>query len=157
MLKTFIKGLVFGAGFSISLVVIMFIAKEMLIKDLESEFDSPPSPSAEWRELSDDEQLKKATAIALARYSDSDDGSKIAFIEQVYSDDSIKLNIKPGDPYPKLKYYPRGDSFRERTGVLIVFRDSPPIEQSTLFLYDDRVAAYGDMPIDIAIKKFKEN
>jgi hypothetical protein len=159
MFKTFIRGIVFGAGFSISLIIIMFIAKEILINDLESKYDNPTFQSnyEEWHKLSDDEQLKKATAIAIIRYSDSEEGSKIGTVEQIYTDDSVTLNIKVGDSYPSLKYYPRGDSLRERSGVLVVFRDSPPIEQSTLYLYDDRVAAYGDMPVEIAIKKFKEN
>lgn len=157
MIKTFIKGLVFGAGFSISVLIIFFFAKELLIKNMEDKSTIPASHSSEWHQLSNDEQLKKATAIALIRYSDSKDGSKIAFVEKIYTDKSIKLDLKPGDPYSNLRYYPRKDSFRERTGVLVLFRDSPPIEQSTLYLYDDRVAAYGDMPIDIAIQKFKEH
>jgi hypothetical protein len=159
VIKTFIKGIVFGTGFSISVVIVLFIARELLIKELDLNYDIPDSSSAEWRDLSDDEELKKASAIALIRYSDtvSQDGSKNAFVEKVFTDKSIKLDFGPGDPYPSLRYYPKNNSFRERTGVLVIFRDSPPIEQHTLFLYDDRVAAYGDMPVDVAIIKFKEN
>jgi hypothetical protein len=66
------------------------------------------------------------------------------------------LNIKTGDSFESLRFYPRKDG-RLRSGVLIFFSGSPAIERATLYLYEDRIIGYGDMPLSVAIEKFKKN
>jgi hypothetical protein len=156
MIKQLLKGILFGVGFSVALIAAMEIYSKISPPDYQRDHSSTIGLSNEWNSYSHDEQIKKSTAIAVARYTESNDGSYVATISEIYKDnESVMLNIKIGDSYESLRFYPRKDN-RLRSGVLIFFTGSPAIERATLYLYDDRIIGYGDMPLATAIEKSKK-
>ena len=124
-------------------------------KDLENS----PSNNFEilWHNLTDDQKISESTVLAVARYSDAEDGSKIATIVEIYKDNpDIHFDYKVGENYQSLKYHPKSE-FHKRTGVVIFFAGSPPQYRHALYLYNDRVSGFGEMPLNILIKKFKQD
>jgi hypothetical protein len=155
MLKLFFKGLIWGTGFASAIVAILFFAEIFFINQHDNSGDVI-NFSNEWNSLSKEEQISDASAIAIVRYSKGINGNMIASISNIYKDnESIVIDFEIGAKYPSLDYYPRHDS-RSRSGVVVFFTGSPVKERSTLYLYEERVLAYGDMPLDVLINLFKQ-
>lgn len=156
MQKLFLKGLIWGTGFASAIVAILLLAEIFLINKYDNLGDVI-NLSSEWNSLSKEEQISGASAIAIVRYSKGTNGNMIASISNIYKDnESVVINLEIGAKYPSLDYYPKRDS-RPRSGVVVFFTGSPVKERSTLYLYEDRVLAYGDMPLDVLINLFKQN
>jgi hypothetical protein len=156
MLKKLIKGLIFGAGFASAVVVILLLA-DMYLIDRNHQYNSGGTviSTSKWNSFSKEQQISKASVIAVVRYSKGNNGSMVAEIANFYKDnEEVLIGFKIGDKYSKLDYYPKSTN-RLRSGVVVFFTGSPAKERSTLYLYEDRVLAYGDMPLEILIKLFK--
>jgi hypothetical protein len=112
MIKQLLKGIYFGVGFAVALIAVMAIYSKMSISNYQVDNRSTIGLSNEWNSHSDDEQIKNSTAIAVARYFESNDGSYVATISEIYKDnESVKLNIKTGDSIESLRFYPRKKTF----------------------------------------------
>jgi len=154
-MSSFLRGLGFGAGFSISVIAIFFVFTKFYTEDDIGSFSQSYEEDAKFRELSFDEQISEATALVIARYSDTEDGGRIAIISEIHKDnESIFLNVKIGDVRQDSKYYPDENEFRTRTATITIYTGSPPEERSTLYLYGDRIAGYGNMPLKLLLEKF---
>ena len=155
MVEKFLKGAFWGAGFATALVVILLLAENFLINKNIYNSNDIISLSNEWNTFTKDQQISKASVIAIVRYSKGANGSMDAKISHIYKESKdIIIDFKIGDKYPSLDYYQRNDS-RPRSGVVVFFTGSPAKERSTLYLYEDRILAYGDMPLDILITQFE--
>lgn len=156
MIKVFIKGLVFGSGFTIALIVIGFVATKYFESRITSDINALNAESNSWDSLSDEQKFLQATAIAIVRYSDGEEGVRIGSITEIHkSDPNIDIAYEIGQLYPDTNYYPKY-KHDNRTGAILLIRGSSARNSGTWFLYDDRVAALGDMPLELLIKKFKQ-
>jgi hypothetical protein len=154
MLKIFVKGIVFGVGFLVAVGLIGYI---FALINVDKKVMPSEKSEILWHNLTDDQKISESTVLAVARYSDAEDGSKIATIAEIYKDNpDIDFDYKVGENYQSLKYYPKSESHK-KTGVVIFFAGSPPKYRHALYLYDDRVSGFGEMPLNVLIKKFKQD
>jgi len=154
MIRLFIKGLVFGAGFTVAVIAIIYIAYQFKYSGSNRVIPNAAG-EIQWHKLTNEQQIEKATVIAVVRYSKGEEGSMEAKFTEIYKDNpSVEFNYKLNDEYPSLKYYPK-DNYGVRGGAVIFFEGSPAEYRHALYLYDERVASFGDMPLDLLIKKYK--
>jgi len=156
-MNSFLRGLGFGAGFAISVVIVMLVAQKLFEPEMPQSSMTEIEQGEKWRALSYEEQIAAASAIVISRYSETKDEGRVATVTEVLKDnEAIVVPAKAGDLRRDSKYYP-DDEFRPRTGTVTFYTGSPAVVRSTLYLYEDRVAGYGDMPLDLLIKKFRED
>ena len=180
MLKKFIEGLVFGAGFTISFLILWYFASFVItpalvshqfgqkIPEQLSESKSEPGPTIQKKieefretkvpfyELGVEEQIKQSSVIALARYEPAADGKMKAIIKEFLKKEpgtTIYYNI--GDEHPSSSYYPK-----ERTtygdGLIIFFTGSPATMKMSMSFTGDRIHSLGDIPLELFKKKCDE-
>lgn len=161
-MNSFFRGLGLGAGFAVSILVIALVSSKLKLFDDQphvpdvSNIQSDIEQGEKWRALSYDEQIIEASALVISLYSTSDDESRVATVSEILKDDeSIVVPAAIGQLQHDLKYYP-DDGVTPRNGAIRFYTGSPAKERSTLYIYENRVAGYGDMPLDLLIKKFKE-
>ena len=94
MLKKFTDGLIFGAGFAISCLVLLFLASFLILpmfmsKHIEyptgieqSNVGAPSPPSIPFHDLGLEEQIKQSSVIALAKFEPARDGQMKAIIKK---------------------------------------------------------------------------
>lgn len=181
MLKKFTDGLMFGGGFTISFIVLWYLAayiitpmflgsriEQVANKHLSELNDrKPPSisrgpqefrePGIPFHELKLEEKIKKASVIALAKYESSHDGKMKAIIKEFLkkqSDATIYYNI--GDEYTSSSYYPK-DKTSYGDGLVIFFTGSPARMSMSMSYSGDRIRGLGDLPVELFRKKCKES
>ena len=94
----------------------------------------------------------------ISKYGDTDDGGRIASVSKIYKDnETILLNVNISDLRQLSKYYPGNNEFRPRTNSVTLYTKNPAEERNSLYLYDDKVTGYGDMPLELLLEKFKKN
>lgn len=157
MLKTFSKGLAFGVGFAIALVAVFAIVS---LFDFSQSVESNTVRSMEginrWNELTINEKIDRSSAVALVRFKSEPEGLNAAYIDSIVTkDSSVKLDIDSGDRLEELDFYSSGHG-NDRNGELLFFVGSTGQRRDRAFLYDDRLIAAGDMPLEIFLRKFDE-
>ena len=177
MFKKFINGLVFGAGFTISFIVLWFLAtffiqpllSESLLEHLNNhhvEITQEQSTSLQpksttttkksplsFHELSIDEQIQQSSAIAVARYEPTGSGQVDAIITEFLKKDpttSIYYNV--GDKFPAASYTPKKNT-NYGDGVVIFFTGSPASMRASMSFSGDRILGLGDLPLELLRKK----
>ncbi len=177
MLKKFIDGLLFGAGFALAFIILWYaaaywIAPQLISAQIDSaiakdeRLDRPIRPSEtqvrEWieerppfHELNIDEQIKKASVIAIAKYEQSSSGAtKAVFREFLKRNPSVEFHYKVGDEYPDLARSLTEDvDYGE--GLIVFFVGSPASMRRSITYSRDRIRGLGDMPIELMRKKCK--
>ena len=131
MLNKFTEGLVFGSGFGIAFLTLLFAAAYIGLpmfffakmsnattdyassKNAKSQICALPSPgkspesSQQFHELKYEEQIKKASVIVLARFEPSPDGRMKAIIKDfLKKDPGTEIHYKVGDEYASSSYSP---------------------------------------------------
>jgi hypothetical protein len=178
MFKKFIEGLVFGCGFSISFVALSLVATfaiaPMLTSNLSQHAEnqilekgantysgiSPetkvlPEDGKQFHELSVEEQIQKASVIALARFEKADDGKMKAIIKEfLKKDPNVVIHYNIGDEYPSWSYYP-SDNNNRGDGAVIFFVGSPATMQMSVGYTGDRISGLADLPVELFKKKCK--
>jgi len=175
MFRKFIEGLVFGCGFSISFIALWFVAafaitptltsyfsqhaeKEILGKDANTQSEILPETNMDgkqFHELSVEEQIQKASVIALARYEKADDGKMKAIIKEfLKKDPGVIVHYNIGDEYPSWSYYP-SDNNNRGDGAVIFFVGSPASMHLSVGYTGDRISGLADLPIELFRKKCK--
>lgn len=174
MLKKFIDGLAFGAGFTISVIVlwsiVSFVIFPTYFESQVAEFDaseiefpdaneSMPRPlsstndEAPFYTLSIEEKIAKASVIALAKYEQADDGRMQAIITEFLKlEPDTKIRYDVGDEYPSSSYYPSEDRSRS-DGVLIFLTGSPAAMKYSTTFNGDRISGLNDIPIELFREK----
>ena len=178
MLKKFFDGLAFGTGFSIAfialwIIVTIFIVPvylESQMSDLsdtdivfpnDSDGASVTFDAADdgepFYDLSIDEQIAKASAIALAMYEPADDGRMQAIIvEYLKLQPGTETRYSVGDEYRGSSFYPNPDRNRG-DGVVIFFTGSPATMELATSVYGDRVTGLKDIPLALFREKCRES
>ncbi|HET7766381.1 MAG TPA: hypothetical protein VFK92_14940 [Burkholderiales bacterium] len=177
MLKKFAEGLVFGGGFAISFVAVWYLAAyaitPMFASRIEREANkhlsergrpAPPSeseaagavePGKPFHELGIDEQIKKSSVIALARYERAPDGRMRAIIREfLKKDPNVTIYYNVGDEYKSSSYYPSArKSYGD--GIVIFFTGSPATMRMSMTYSGDRIGGLGDIPLELFRNKCK--
>jgi hypothetical protein len=179
MSNKFMEGLVFGAGFSVAFIIISYTADLAISPALFNyklkHVTIPPSiqmnhsiPSSNvgsllprpenkrpFHELSPEEQISSASAIALATYVKQPDGRMAAIIHEfLKKNDGITIYYKVGDEYPEMSYYP-SEKNKYGDGVIVFFAGSPATMQSAMTYSGNRIHSLGDMPLELLKSKCK--
>lgn len=159
-MNSFMSGIKFGAGFAISFVVIFALYENFFsVNEPHQLTISIPNNQLreKWNALPYDEQIAQASALVVAEYRQSSDGKFEAFVTEIHSKSAnIDIPYGVGDLVPDATYYLTENSV-ERSGFVKIFISNPPQEASTMFLYDDRIAGYGDMPLKLLVEKFRDS
>ena len=165
MLKKFAEGLVFGAGFAVSLLAVWWLGLSLL---MPISFNPPPEPArtespalrssyeaeeTPFHELPVEEQIKVATVIALVRYEPAADGKTRALISEILKKDpAVTFRYAIGDEYDELSYYPRPETKYGEGGV-VFFAGSPPAMRRSMSYSQGRILGLGDMPLELLRQK----
>jgi hypothetical protein len=180
MLKKFTEGLVFGAGFAISYLVLWYVTAYLITpmfigsqieqveirrpSDLDTKTQSSISRNPEtlresgppFHELKLEEQIKKSSVIALAKYEPSPDGKMKAIIKEFLKNEpGTTLYYKVGDEYASSSYYPK-DKTSYGDGLVIFFVGSPATMRMSMSYEGDRIRGLGDLPLELLKRKCKE-
>jgi hypothetical protein len=166
--KKFLEGVTFGSGFGLAFLLIVWLGLSFVISKAPDKTGvsfstlKPTEKSAKesrspFHELTIEEQIKKSSVIALARYETAPDGKKKAILKEFLKrkpGTTIYYNI--GDEYPQGSYYPtegRGNN----ENLIIFFTGSPAsMEMSTTFS-GDRIRSLGDIPLVLFRSKCETN
>ncbi len=169
MLKRFLEGLVFGAGFAVAFIVIAATAASLLSPisfrgidrpTLHTESSVVPAPAVEkpgirFYELPVEEQIRQASAIALARYEPSSDGKMKAVIREfLKKEPTTTVYYEVGDEYPSASFYPNGDR-SNGDGIIIFFVGSPADMKLSVTYSGDRIRGLADIPLELFRDKCK--
>jgi len=161
MLKKFAEGLVFGAGFAISFLVIGGIGASVLLSmgsvshrsssslTETHQLDEDAEKRPPFYELPIEEQIEEASVIALARYEPAEDGRMKAVLKEVLKKkEGTTFHYEVGDEYSPSSHYPKsGTSYGD--GIVIFFEGSPAMMRRAIGFTGDRITALGDMPIEL--------
>ena len=110
----------------------------------------------QFHELGIDEQIKKASVIALARYERASDGQMKAIVKEFpKKEPDVQLYYSVGDEYRPSSYYPR-EKTHYGDGVVIFFAGSPATMRMSMTYSGDRIHGLGDIPIELFRKKCRE-
>ena len=177
MVKKFLDGLAFGAGFGISIVAIWVLASWV-----GSQLVSPPvfsdtaSPSAELRDqdvgsavedsaiafaertssLSLEERISEANEIALVKYEESDDGLMRAIVSEVLKQDpDSELGLDVGEEFFRMSFYPDPNE-RRADAEILVLADPSAKSWPSMSIYGTRIPSLGNMPLDLFREKIEE-
>lgn len=177
MMKRFFDGLIFGAGFTISFIILWYLAAysiqpivdrlrfERLGIGADSEISDTKQASSAQRGLQDipfhalrvDDQIKQSSIIALAQYEQASDGRMKAVIKEfLKKDPNTIFYYDVGDEYSPSSYFPK-DNTSYGDGAIIFFTGSPATMKSSMSYSDNRVRALGDIPIELLREKCREN
>lgn len=180
MFKKFTEGLVYGGGFAISFILLWYVAAYLItpmfigsqveqvtnkhLSDLDAKTHSSTPRSTEalretgipFHELKLEEQIKKSSVIALAKYEPSPDGKMKAVIKEFLKKESgVTLYYNIGDEYPSSSYYPKANT-SYGDGLVIFFTGSPATMKMSMSYDGDRIRGLGDLPVELLKKKCKE-
>ncbi len=180
VIKKFVDGFSFGAGFAISFSVIWYISAYLIYPNLiESQIEeglkTPPNVSVEpkpsessasvlsyleqgkqFHELTLDEQIRKATVIAVVKYEPDSDGRMKAVIKEfVKKEPGVKIHYDIGQEYPSSSYYPREDT-NHGDGLVMFFTGSPATLKMSMTYAGDRIRSLGDIPLRLFREKCKK-
>ncbi|MFY9327341.1 MAG: hypothetical protein WAO76_04885 [Georgfuchsia sp.] len=164
MLKKLLYGFIFGLGFSLAVLLVgwMFITYQLSSSD-KTKFIVPQEEGmsyeekAKWSELPLSKKISKLSGAVLLGFKEEDNQFMAAYVDRIYTKDSaVKIPLNIGDRVEKSDYYAKDDHSSNRDGMLLMYVDNPPKEIECAYLYDSRLIAYGDMPLELFVKKFKE-
>ncbi len=169
--KKFLEGVVFGTGFAIAFIALAWLGVSLLTSAHVSQGDStvsfgtsrqPSTPvGAEsgppFHELPLEEQIKRASVIALARYEPAPDGRKRAILKEfLKKDPETTIYYKIGDEFTSASFYPAEGSERG-DGLVIFFVGSPATMRMSMTFFGDRIPSLGDIPLELFRNKCKDN
>jgi hypothetical protein len=159
--RKFLEGLVFGAGFALSFIALGWVALSLSIRPGPGSMSlrEPVRSSLvnedleQFYKLPIEEQIKKSSVIALARFEPSPDGRMRAVLKEfLKKDPAATFYYNIGDEYPSASYYPTAEK-RYGDGVVVLFVGSPAEMRLSMTFTGDRIHTLGDMPLELLRKK----
>lgn len=168
MLRKFAEGLVFGAGFSIAMVVVALITAPGLVSkcspSLRSAFDVQSSQvfgldqeEEPFYMLPVAAQIDRASVIVLLRYEPTPDGRMKAVVQEILKQDvDATFHHSVGDEHHSSSYYPQEGTERG-DGAILFFTGSRPLERLSVSFHGDRIHGLGGMPLELFRKKCTES
>jgi hypothetical protein len=165
VLKRIWDGFLFGTGFTLALLLIIVLITPRLMPVSFSPGPRPAtmepheiSPAAiaegqSFHELPMEEQIKRASVIALARYEPGEDGKMKAVIREFLkmAPDTV-IHYKVGDEFASGSFYPSPER-HYGDGMVIFFVGSPASMRLSMTYSGDRIHGLGDIPVELFRKK----
>ena len=171
MLKRFLDGLAFGAGFSIALVAIWVVVSLVLMPAMFSPtLPDMPEPIeledgdlyigswpvidefANFSEMPVDDQIAAASVIALLAYEPAEDGRMQAIFSEVLKKaDDVDFRYDVGDEFHSHSYYP--DDTRSHDRAVVFFTGSPARMRYSTTFRGDRITGLYNMTEDMFRQK----
>lgn len=163
MLKKLLHGFILGLGFSLAVLLVGWgFTTYQLSSTNKAKFIVPQEggmsyeEKAKWRELPISKKIPKLSGAVLLRFKEEDNKFMAAYVESVYTKDStVQLPLKIGERVEKSDYYAKESPSSNRDGILLMYVDNPPKEVEGAYLYDSRLVAHGDMPLELFLKEFR--
>lgn len=161
MIKKLVHGFLFGLGFSLSVLLVMWVIghincqsrREAALPSIESG-STDFAEQIRWQEMSMEEKLGKLSLVAVLRFKEKENGLMAAYVDRVVAiDESASIPLAVGDRVESSDYYSRENDASNRDGILLMYAGDPPREMEGAYLYDSRLVSYGDMPLDVFLKK----
>lgn len=125
-------------------------AKRLAVSTPET-FSSSLAPLEEYNNFSDwplKKQIENATVIAVIRYEKDGDRFKAIISEILKQDPNVDFHYKVGDEYSLAGFVPReGTTYGD--GSIIFFTGTHALMRYGCDLFGDRIAAFGDMSLDV--------
>lgn len=160
----------FGSGFAIALMAVLvtgWSAGLLLRWHIPTQMSSPVIPTApsssatvkqsnpgvQFHELSLEEQIKKASVIALARHERWPDGKQKTIIKEFLKKEpntTIYYNI--GDEYPNGSFF-KDEGIHYGDGLIVFFVGSPASMRMSMTFSGDRIHGLGDIPLQLLREK----
>jgi hypothetical protein len=176
MIRKFLEGLVFGAGFAIPFTIITFVANYWLTPSLMT--SEPDRSGGEvvalpnedlasiaarlgvateseipFHELSVEDQIMKSSVIALAEFEPAADGKMRAVIREfLKKEPGTTIYYEVGDEFQPSSYYPKAGT-SHGDGTVIFFAGSPARMRMSMSYDGDRISGLGDLPIRLFREK----
>ena len=160
MFKKLMNGFVWGVGFSLALILLFFVASITF-------FNVKPGPAygvdqrkameerIKWQELSDEQKIRTASVAVIVRYEKGEGLHMKAYVDRVLSkSEDHALPYVVGSRLETEDYYSQAGRVRDRDGVVVMFGGNPINDLGSIFIYDDRLSAMGNMPIEVFANKF---
>jgi hypothetical protein len=167
VVRKFIEGMIFGFGFSLALLGVgglgVYLFAPMVFRPVESSLSISQGPSPptqlhqdrgpQFHELPIEEQIRRASVIALARFEPSADGKmKAIFREFLKKAPDTTIYYSIGDEYPSASYYP-SEGTSHGDGLVVFFVGSPADMRMAMTYTGDRIHSLGDIPLELFRKK----
>jgi hypothetical protein len=110
----------------------------------------------QFHELELEDQIRRASIIALARYERDPDGKMKAIISEfLKKEPNVTIYYDIGDEYPSASYYPKVNT-NYGDGMVMFFTGSPATMRMSMTYFGDRVHSLGDLPIELLRQKCEE-
>ncbi|BBB26338.1 hypothetical protein [Amphritea japonica] len=152
MIKTLLKGLIFGIGF----ITAIFIAGYVGLNYFSNDLADINKKLEIWNSLTEEGKIKASSAIIVVRFSEGEDNVRLASISNIYTKpSSASTDLKVGQLYPKANYYPLSND-ENRSASILLFMSDTDSPTTTWHAYNEIIPAVGNMPVELLIKKFKE-
>lgn len=159
MLRRFLHGLAFGAGFGLAMGAIIFIAPYVQVRTqnsspaVETTSVSPGTTQSSTRaekfppfhEGTIQERVEIATAITLAQYEKAPNGEMQAIITEILKAPT-NFQYSVGDEHVSGRYLPEAGQSRGDK-LIVFFVGSPPRFAQSFSVYGDRIPGAGDMEL----------
>jgi hypothetical protein len=153
MIKLLFKGLLFGAGFIISIVIALFVTNKYFEKDIEERNKQLSS----FRELTVNQRINTSEKLFVINYQQSDTKKRIASIAKILiKNEDATREYSEGDLFSQSDYYPLSDLENRSATVLLFINDDDDHPAATWHVYNDVIPALGNMPLELMIKEFYE-
>ncbi len=177
MLRKFAEGLVFGAGFALAFIILWYsaaywVAPKFVTTQIDNAIEkaeheglaerpseirahSPIEDEPEFHELSIDQQIRKASVIAVAQFERSPEGApKAMFKESLKRDPNVEFYYKLGDEYPDGgRGISKDVDYGE--GLIVFFVGSPASMRLSISYSGERIRGLGDIPLKLIRQKCK--
>lgn len=171
MLKKFLSGAAFGAGFSITAlcaytVWMVLVLPQVFNQSFNSEMDlnkglgSLESPSIEsstgttdFYGLSIDEKINLSTAIIVVRHEKGDDGKYKSLVEDILKhEEGVELYYKVGETYEEHLYYELVGDFMPKRAIVFMNGNPATMRFSTTF-DGERIGGLGGISMALLREK----
>ena len=163
MLNKLRDGFIYGLGFSLAIFLVGWLYTTYQLSSINNakiithhDGGTLYEEKAEWRKLPISKKIPKLTGAVLLRFKEEDNKLMAAYVESVFTKDSaVKLPLNIGDRVEESDFYSKGGYSTDRDGILLMYVDIPPKEMEGAYLYESRLIAHGDMPLELFLKKFE--
>ncbi|MEM8766061.1 MAG: hypothetical protein AAGE43_01350 [Pseudomonadota bacterium] len=168
--KKFRDGMVFGAGFALSLCVVSYLffstilTTELSRNDGPLEFElpqgsvleRPPKREEQFRDLTVEERIATSTVVANVVFTPGQDDSMRAVIQEILKlDEGTTFYYEEGDELPTMSFYPN-ESHHRGDGAIVFFIGSPATIKHAVYYTGQRIGGLGDMPLELLKEKCAE-
>ena len=179
-MKRFTDGLIFGAGFGISFLLLSYLAAFVLYPILPERViatdayrpafvttgTTTPSPvnpgnretapERPYHDLPFEEQIDQAIAIIITKYESGPDGLRKAMVtEYLKGAPSSDFPYKVGDEIPGQSFYAKPDESKGE-GSVVFYVGRSDISQMSFQYEGDTLNSFGQMPLDVLRKKCRK-